>query len=47
LGSDINARVEAIVTIAPRALRSGFSLARQKKRGGQIGVEHAMPFRER
>ena len=24
-----------------------FRRARQKKRGGQIGIEHAMPFRER
>ena len=47
LGSDISARVEATVTIAPRASRRLFRGASQEKRGGQIGVEHAMPLRER
>ena len=47
-GSDISARVEAIVTIAPCALRSGLSAARaSKKRGRQIGVDDAAPFAER
>ena len=47
-GSDISARVEAMVTIAPRALRNGFSAARAKQeRRGQIGVDDAMPFGER
>jgi hypothetical protein len=47
-GSDIVARVEAMVTMAPRALRSGFSAARANRKGGrQIGIDDLIPFGER
>ena len=37
-----------MVTMAPRALRSGFSAARANRKGGrQIGIDDLIPFGER
>ena len=42
----MRARVEAIVTMAPRLVRSGFSAARaNRERSRQIDVQHPPPFR--